>query len=138
MGLGREFAKGAGAVAVEGFAVSGSDAEMHGDPTGADAFDGIMNGELARFAEGFAKTGFESVHHYVDVGIAVGVEIGDAEEVLKEGLLGALEVKKITGMMEDAEGIEFIKINGGGMSVSFGHDKKTECRGKTYGLGVGR
>jgi hypothetical protein len=52
--------------------------------------------------------------------------------------LGALEVKKITGMMEDAEGIEFIKINGGGMSVSFGHDKKTECRGKTYGLGVGR
>jgi hypothetical protein len=121
MGLGREFAKGAGAVAMEGLVLTGCDAEMHGDPAGANAFDGIMNGQVARFSEGFAETGFESVHDHVDIGVAVGVKIGDAEEFLKEGLLGPLEVEKIAGVMEDAEGIEFIKENGGSVSVSFGH-----------------
>lgn len=135
MGLAGEFAKGAGAVAVEGFALAGGDAEMHGDAAGADAFDGVMDGELARFADWFAEAGFESVHHHVNILVAVGVKIGDAEEVLKEGLLGAFEVEEIAGMMEDAEGVEFIKINGGGMGVGLGHDKRTECWDETYGWG---
>ena len=133
MGLAGEFAKGAGAIAVEGFALAGGDAEMHGDAAGANAFDGVMNSQLTRFTERFAETGFESVHHHINILVAFHVEIGDAEEVLKEGLLGALKVEEIAGMMEDAEGVEFIKINGGGMGVSLGHDKRTECRGETYG-----
>ena len=132
MGLAGEFTKGAGPVAMEGFALAGGDAEMHRYAAGADAFDGVMDRELARFADRFAKTGFESVHHHVNILVAVGVEIGDPEEVLKEGLLGALKVEEIAGMMEDAEGVEFIKINGGGMGIGSGHDKRTECRGGTY------
>lgn len=137
MGLAGEFAKGAGAVAVEGFALAGGDAEMHRDAAGTNAFDGVMDGQLARLADRFAEAGFESVHHHVNILVAVGVEIGDPEEVLKEGLLGALKVEEIAGMMQDAEGVEFIKINGGGMGVGFGHAKGTECRGETYGWGEG-
>ena len=102
MGLAGKFAKGAGAVAVEGFALAGGDAEMHGDAAGANAIDGVMDAELARFADRFAETGFESVHHYVNILVAVGIEIGDAEEVLKEGLLGAFKVEEVTRVMEDA------------------------------------
>mgnify|MGYP003327805006 CR=1 FL=1 len=102
MGLAGEFAKGAGAVAVEGFALAGGDAEMHSDAAGADAFDGVMNGELARLADRFAETSFESVYHHVNILVAVGIEIGDSEEVLKEGLLGAFKVEEIAGVMEDA------------------------------------
>ena len=138
MGLAGEFAKGTGAVAMESLALAGGDAEMHRDAAGANAFDGVMNSQLTRFTDRFAEAGFESVHHHVNILVPVGVEIGDPEEVLKEGLLGALKVEEIAGMMEDAEGVEFIKINGGGMSVGFGHAKRTECRGETYGLGEGR
>ena len=132
MGLAGEFTKGAGPVAMEGFALAGGDAEMHRYAAGADAFDGVMDRELARFADRFAKTGFESVHHHVNILVAVGVEIGDPEELLKKGLLRSFEVEEIAGMMEDAEGVEFIKINGGGMGIGFGHNKGTECRVGTY------
>lgn len=132
MGLAGEFTKGAGPVAVEGFVAAGGDAEMHRYAAGADAFDGVMDRKLARFADRFAKAGFESVHHHVNILVAVGVEIGDPKELLEKGLLSALEVEEIAGVVQDAEGVEFIKINGGGMGIGFGHNKGTECRGGTY------
>ena len=133
MGLGGEFAQGTGAVAMEGRSVTRADAEIHDHPASADALDAVCHGQLAGVAEGFAETGIESVHHHVDVLVPLGIEIIDAEEVLKEGLLRAFQMKEITGVMEDAEGVEFIKINRSGMGVSRGHLKGTEERGGPYG-----
>ena len=136
MGLGGEFAQGAGAVTMEGLPIGGSDAEIHDHPARADTLNGVMDGQVIRLADRFAETRFESMHHHVDILVPFGVEIGNPEEFLKEGLLRPLEMEEITRVMEHPEGVEFIKENRGGMSIDLGHVKGTAERRRTYDLRV--
>lgn len=135
MGLGGEFAKGAGSIAVDSGSVGGGNFECHGDAAGTDAVDGILDVDGSGGAEGFAEAGFYAVDNDVNVFVALAVKIVDAEEVLKELLLGALEVQEVTGVMEDAEGIEFIKEYGGLIVEGIGHVEETLACGKTYNGG---
>jgi hypothetical protein len=121
MGLGGKFAKGTGAVAVDFGSVGGGNFECHGDAAGTNTVDAIMDGDRSGGAEGFTEAGFYAMDDDVDVFVAVGVKVIDAEEVLKELLLRALKVQEVAGVMEDAEGVEFIKEYGGVIGEGIGH-----------------
>lgn len=107
--------------AVDSFAPEVANKVIHGDAAAANPVDPVIDHDRAGLSKGLTKAGLNAVHNYVDVFVALDIEAIDTEQVLEKLLLGALQMEQVARVMEDAEGIEFIKIDFGLIDITIGH-----------------
>ena len=51
------------------------------------------------------------MHHHIDVLITLDIKVIDPQQVFKEVLLRTFKVQQIASVMQQAEAVEFVKID---------------------------
>ena len=107
----------AGASAVEYGFIGGGELEIKGQAGGAHTREAVKNDVLARGTDRGSEARFQSPHHDINILVPFGIEIGDSEQMLKKGLLGALQVMEVTRVVKNPQGVEFIEMDLGVIGV---------------------